>query len=105
MAEIRIPFCATAELAPPFVLDETYSEPGGVKSVLFDASRLYVAGRMETVEIPEVGPIRICIYKLAGTIEYICNAFPVIQSDTKYKAQQQTAAFDETSATWPRPAW
>jgi hypothetical protein len=95
MAEVRIPFCAAAELQSPFILDETFTEPNGVKSVLFDKSKLKIVGQMETVEVPDVGPLQLCIYHLVGTIPYMCNAFPVIPSDPEYNVQEQSAIFDE----------
>jgi len=95
MAEVRIPFCVTTELQPPFILDETYSEPNGVKSVLFDTSRLDIVSQMDTVEVPDVGPVRVCIYHLVGTISYVCNAFPIVPSDIDYHINEQTAAYDE----------
>ena len=95
MAEIRVPFCATAELLPPFTLDEAYSEPNGVKSVLFDTSRLNIACRMESVQVPGVGAVSVGIYHLMGTISYVCNAFPVVRSGETYSVGQQTAAFNE----------
>lgn len=95
MAEVRIPFCATTELQPPFMLDETYAEPNGVKSILFDKSKLSIVSQTDTVNVPEIGPIRTCLYHVVGTISYICNAFPVIQSDADYQLQEQTAAFNE----------
>lgn len=94
MAEIRIPFCTSTELQPPFLLDETFSEPHGVKSVLFDKSQLNVVGQMETVEVPDVGPVLTVIYHVMGTISYMCSAYPVIQSDAKYKPEQRTAGFN-----------
>ena len=94
MAEVRIPFCATTELQPPFMLDETWSEPQGVKSILFDKSQLNVVGRMETVEVPDVGPVRSVIYRVVGTIYYICNAYPVIKRDVRYKLDERTAGFN-----------
>ena len=94
MAEIRVPFCATAELAPPFTLDDTYSEPNGVKSVLFDTSRLKIACRVEPVEVPGIGEVSVGIYHLMGTISYICNAFPVVRSKETHSVEQQTAAFN-----------
>jgi hypothetical protein len=94
MAEVRVPFCATAELLPPFALDETYSEPSGVKSVLFDTSRLNVVSRMEVVQIPNIGPVNMGVYHLMGTISYICNAFPVVSGGEAYSVGQQTAAFN-----------
>jgi hypothetical protein len=95
MAEIRVPFCAVAELIPPFTLDETYSEPNGVKSVLFDTSRLNIACRMESVQVPGIGAVSVGIYYLMGTISYVCNAFPVVRSGESYSVGQQTAAFNE----------
>jgi hypothetical protein len=95
MAEVRIPFCATAELQPPFILDETYSEPNGAKSVLFDISRLKVVSQIDTVIVPDVGPIRVCIYHVAGTISYMCNAFPVVVSDRTYDIMERTATYNE----------
>lgn len=97
MAEVRIPFCATAEIPPPFILNETYADPNGVKSVLFDTSQLQVAGRIDTVDVPNIGPIQMCIYHLIGTIPYICNAFPIIQSDPAYDVQEQAATFDNAT--------
>jgi hypothetical protein len=94
MAEIRVPFCATAELAPPFTLDETYSEPNGVKSVLFDTSSLKIACRVEAVDVPGIGEVSVGIYHLMGTISYICNAFPVVRSKETHNIEQQTAAFN-----------
>lgn len=93
MAEVRIPFCATAEISPPFILDETFADPNGVKSVLFDKSKLQVAGKEETVNVPNIGPVQMCIFYVVGTIPYICNAFPIIQSDPAYDVQEQAATF------------
>jgi|GEM_PF-1809787 len=95
MAEVRIPFCATAEIPPPFILNETYADPNGVKSVLFDKSNLQVAGKIETVDVPNIGSVEMCIFHLVGTIPYICNAFPLIQSDPKYDVQEQAATFND----------
>jgi hypothetical protein len=94
MAEVRIPFCATAEISPPFILDETFAEPNGVKSVLFDKSKLQVAGKEETVDVPNIGPVKMCIFYLVGTIPYICNAFPIIQSDPAFDVSEQAAIFN-----------
>lgn len=93
MAEVRIPFCATAEISPPFILDEAFEEPNGVKSVLFDKSKLQVAGKEETVDVPNIGPVLMCIFYVVGTIPYICNAFPIIQSEPEYDVQEQAATF------------
>ena len=95
MAEVRIPFCATSELQPPFMLDETWSEPQGVKSILFDKSQLNVVGQMETVEVPDVGPVRTVIYHVMGAIYYICNAYPVVKSDMRYRLEEQAAGFND----------
>ncbi len=97
MAEVRIPFCATAEIPPPFILNETYAAPNGVKSVLFDKSNLQVAGKMKTVDVPGIGPVQMCIYHLVGTIPYICNAFPIIQSSSAYDVKEQAATFDDAA--------
>jgi len=97
MAVVKIPFCATAELAPPFVLDETYSDPNGIKSILLDKSNVQIAGKPETVEVPDVGPVRICVFYVVGTVRYICNAFPVVQSDDKYDVAAYSAPFDDTT--------
>jgi hypothetical protein len=97
MAEVRIPFCATAEIPPPFILDETYADPNGVKSVLFDISKLQVAGKIETVDVPNIGPVQMCIYHVVGTIPYICNAFPIVQSNTAYDVQEQATTFDNAA--------
>lgn len=94
MAEVRIPFCATAELQPPFMLDETWAQPQGIKSILFDKSQLAVVGQMETVDVPDIGPVRTVIYHVTGTIYYICNAYPVVSSDIKYLLEEQTAGFN-----------
>ena len=95
MAEVRIPFCATAEIPPPFILDEDYGEPNGVKSVLFDKSLLQVVGREESVDVPKIGPVKMCVYYVVGTIPYICNVFPIIQSEHSYDVQEQAAVFDK----------
>jgi len=97
MAEVRIPFCTTAEIPQPFILDETYAEPNGVKSVLFDKSKLKVAGKVDTVDVPNIGPVQMCIFHVVGTIPYLCNAFPIIQSDPVYDVQEQAATFDLTA--------
>lgn len=94
MAVVRVPFCITAEIPPQFMLDESFSEPNGVKSVLFDISRLQVAGRQKSIDVPDIGPVQMCIYYLTGTISYICNAFPLIQSKEVYKTQEQFASFN-----------
>ncbi len=94
MAEVRIPFCATAEISPPFILDESFSDPNGVKSVLFDKSKLQVAGKEETVDVPNIGPVQMVVFYLVGTIPYICNAFPIIQSEPAYNVQEQVVPFN-----------
>ncbi len=94
MAEVRIPFCATAEISPPFKLDESFSDPNGVKSVLFDKSRLQVAGKEETVDVPDIGPVQMVVFYLVGTIPYICNAFPIIQSEPVYDVKEQVVSFN-----------
>jgi hypothetical protein len=105
MAVVRVPFCATVELASPFILDETFANPNGVKSVMLDKSNIQVVGRMETVEMPDIGPVQICVFYVIGTIQYICNAFPVVPSDVTYDVSQQSAQFDNTSGnTAPDPA-
>lgn len=102
MAVVRVPFCTTAEIPPQFMLDESFSEPNGVKSVLFDISRLQVAAKQKNIDVPEIGTVQMCIYYLTGTISYICNAFPIIQSGEGFNTQEQFAAFnneaDNTSA-------
>lgn len=95
MAKVNIPFCATAELQAPYMLDEDYANPNGVKSVLIDKSRLQVMAKQETVEVPDVGPLQVCIFYIVGTISYFCNAFPVVQSDTVYDVQQDNAPFND----------
>ena len=94
MAVIRIPFCATRELSPPFILDEDYDQPNGVKSILLDGSRLQVVMKSETVSVPDIGDVELCVYYVAGTISYICNAFPIIQSSSDYDVIQLSATFD-----------
>ncbi len=99
MAKVRIPFCATAELQKPFILDESYSDPNGVKSILFDKSALKVTTRQQVVDVPDIGPVKICVYYIVGSIPYICNAFPVIQ-DVGYDSHEQSAIFnDQTGNT------
>lgn len=95
MAEVRIPFCATAEISPPFKLDESFANPNGVKSVLFDKSKLQVAGKEETVDVPNIGPVQMVVFYLVGTIPYICNAFPIIQSEPAYDVQEQVVPFND----------
>ncbi len=95
MAEIRVPFCAVAELSAPFMLDETYTEPNGVKSVMLDRSGLRVMGRFETVDVPSYGPVQILLYYVVGTIPYICNAFPVVKSDKASAAEQSMSIFND----------
>ena len=97
MAVVKIPFCASAQLAPPFMLDETYAAPNGIKSVQLDKSRVQVVGKPETVDVPDIGPIQICVFYVVGTIEYICSAFPVVQSGTSYDTAQYSATFDDTT--------
>ncbi len=94
MAEVRIPFCAAAELCSPFMLDETFSNPNGIKSVLLDKSKLQIAVKKETIEVPDIGSVEMCVFYIVGTIIYICNAFPVIQSEAGYDVQQQNALFN-----------
>lgn len=96
MAVVRIPFCATAEIPPPFMLDEDFADPNGVKSVLFDKSNLQVAAKEETVDVPNIGPVQMAIFYVVGTVPYICNAFPLVQSDLEFDTQEQTAIFDNT---------
>ena len=64
MAEVRIPFCATRELAPPFVLDEDYNLPNGVKSIMLDKSALRVAAKQETLDVPDIGEVEMCIFTI-----------------------------------------
>jgi hypothetical protein len=97
MAVIRVPFCATAELQPPFMLDEDFSDPNGVKSVLYDTSSLQVAAKQDTIEVPDIGSVVMCIYHVVGTIQYICNAYPVVQSSEDYAVQQRMATFNNTA--------
>ncbi|MGI5848700.1 MAG: hypothetical protein ACOX8Q_01295 [Christensenellales bacterium] len=94
MAEVRIPFCATAELQPPFILNETYADPNGVKSVLFDISNLNIAGKEETVDVANIGQVQLCIFYVIGTIPYICNVFPIVQTDATSGVREQMAIFD-----------
>lgn len=94
MAEIRIPFCATRELAAPFRLDENYDRPNGVKSVVLDKSRLQVVIKRETVDVPSIGDLELCVFYVVGTVQYICNAFPIVQSERRYDVQQQNALFN-----------
>ena len=97
MAEVRVPFCATAEIPPPFMLDEDYADPNGVKSVLFDKSTLQIACKEDTIDVPNIGPVQMVVYYVVGTIPYICNAFPIVQSDLDFDTQEQTAIFDDAN--------
>lgn len=97
MAEIKIPFCVTRELSPPFVLDEDYDQPNGVKSVILDKSKLQVVIKREVVDVPDIGPIELCVYYVCGCVQYICNAFPIVQSERGFDVQQQNAIFDPRS--------
>lgn len=97
MAVIRVPFCTTAELWPPFMLDEDFSDPNGVKSVMFDTSRLQVVAKQETIEVPDIGPVQVCINYVVGSIPYICAAYPVVESDASYEMQQRMATFNNLS--------
>lgn len=94
MAEVRIPFCTTTELAPPFMLNEMFSNPNGIKSVLVDKSKISIGVRQETIDVPDVGAVEMCIFYVVGTIPYICNAFPIVQSGRGYDVQQQNAQFN-----------
>ena len=94
MAVVRIPFCTTTELAAPFMLDETFASPNGVKSVMLDKSCIEVAGRMETVDMPDLGPVQVCVFYVIGTVRYICNVFPVVQAGVTYDLSQQSAQFN-----------
>ncbi len=96
MAVIRVPFCAIAELDPPFMLDEDFSDPNGVKSVMFNTDSLHVAARQETIEVPEVGPVEMCIYHVTGAIQYMCGAYPVVQGGMDDTVQQRMATFSNT---------
>ncbi len=97
MAVIRVPFCATAELQPPFMLDEGFSDPNGVKSVLYNTNSLQVAARQDTVDVPDIGPVVMCIYHIVGAIQYICNAYPVVPVSEAYEVQQRMATFNNNS--------
>ena len=94
MAVTRIPFCATQELSPPFVLDEDHNQPNGVKSILLDRSNLQVAAKRETVDVPDIGEVELFVFYIVGTINYICNAFPIVPSGLGYEVEQYSAAFD-----------
>ncbi len=93
MAVIRVPFCAIAELWPPFMLDEDFSDPNGVKSVMFDTSRLQVVAKQEKIDVPEVGLVQMCIYYIIGNIPYICAAYPIVKSGPAIEMQQRMATF------------
>jgi hypothetical protein len=77
------------------MLNETYSEPNGVKSVLFDTSGLKVMGRLETIDVPVYGPVKILIYYVVGTIPYICNAFPIVKSEKPSNIQEAMSIFND----------
>lgn len=97
MAVIRVPFCATADLQPPFMLDEDYSDPNGVKSVLYNTNSLQISARQDTVDVPDIGPVIMCIYHIVGAIQYICNAYPIVPVSEVYEAQQRMATFNNNS--------
>ena len=94
MAEVIVPFCATAELGGAYMLDEDYANPTGIKSVLIDKSKLKIMAKQQYVDVPDVGSVQMCIFRVVGTISYICNAFPVIQSGTEYDVAEYIAQFD-----------
>lgn len=95
MAEIRVPFCATAELSAPFILDEAYSQPSGEKSVLYDTRGLKIMGRLETADVSDYGPVQILVYYVTGTIPYICNAYPIVKSVETAGIQQAMSIFND----------
>lgn len=98
MAEVKIPFTATRELAPPFKLDEEFSQPNGVKSILLDKSNLQIVSKRESVFVPAVGQdVEMCCFYVVGTVLYICNAFPIVQSDRRFDVQQYCATFDDST--------
>lgn len=93
MAVVKIPFSVTRELAPPFMLDEDYNLPNGVKSILLDKSALQIVTKHETVDVPDIGDVELCVYYVVGTVHYICNAFPIVESELG-KVVQYSATFD-----------
>lgn len=93
MAVVRVPFCTMTELMPPFKLDENYENPNGIKSILLDKSDLRVVARQETVDVPIVGDVSMCMFYVVGTVKYICSVYPVVQCDDTYDMQQQTSRF------------
>lgn len=97
MAIVKIPFCVTRELAPPFMLDEDYNLPNGVKSILLDKSKLQIVIKREVVAVPDIGDVELCVYYVVGTVSYICNAFPIVQSELGYDVSQYNATFNEST--------
>jgi len=95
MAEVRVPFCTTAELPAPFVLDEDFAETNGVKSVLFDISNLQIACKQDVIDVQDIGPVQMILYYVTGTIPYICNAFPVVPSGLEFGLKEQAAIFND----------
>jgi hypothetical protein len=104
MAVIRVPFCAIAELCPSFILSETFSDPNGVKSILFDTKRLHVAARQQTIEVPEVGTVEMCLYYVSGSIPYICAAYPVVGTARDPHVQQHMATFSTEAGNTAKDA-
>lgn len=94
MATIRVPFCVTTPLPPQFMLDENFAEPNGVKSVLFDISNLHISAKKKSIDVPDIGPVQMYVYNLTGAIEYMCNAFPIVQSEAAFSTQEQFATFN-----------
>lgn len=98
MAVVKIPFTVTSELAPPFKLDEDYCRPNGVKSILLDKSKLEIVVKPETVFVPAIDQdVELNVFYVVGTVQYICNVFPIVQSDRRFDVVQYCAAFNSCS--------
>lgn len=95
MAVVKVPFCVTSELAPPFKLDEDYCQPNGVKSILLDKSQLKVVIKPEMVFVPAIDQeVELNVFYVVGTVQYICNVFPIVQSDRRFDVAQYCATFN-----------
>lgn len=95
MAEYRVPFNTTEELQAPFMLDESYvGNPPGRKRILLNTSNLQVVGKREIIS-SEFGDIVAIVFHVVGTIEYICNVFPIVVSDPQYQVLRFGTSFND----------
>lgn len=96
MAVVKIPFCSTKHLAPPFMLDEDYCQPNGVKSILLDKSDLEIIIKRESVSVPDIGLVEMCVFYVVGMVHYICNVFPIVQCAPEYDVIKCSSVFNST---------